>query len=105
VVLADGESPVVVLASFAARQPLQNGKRLARSPHEGPAGGQGPGMGAFDKLKNRLQMGKGRAKQDVGRATNNRSMEAEGKGDRVAGSSKQVGEQVKDAGKNIKDAF
>jgi uncharacterized protein YjbJ (UPF0337 family) len=62
-------------------------------------------MGAFDKLKNRFQMGKGHAKQDVGRATNNRSMEAEGQGDRVAGSTKQVGEQAKDAGKNVKDAF
>jgi uncharacterized protein YjbJ (UPF0337 family) len=62
-------------------------------------------MGAFDKLKNRFQMGKGRTKQDVGRATGNRSMEAEGQGDRIAGSTKQVGEQAKDAGKNIKDAF
>ena len=62
-------------------------------------------MGALDKLKNKLQMGKGRAKQDVGRTTNNRSMEAEGQGDRVAGGTKQAGEQVKDAGKDIKDAF
>jgi uncharacterized protein YjbJ (UPF0337 family) len=62
-------------------------------------------MGAFDKLKNKLQMGKGRAKQDVGRATDNHRLEAEGKGDRIGGSAKQVGEQVKDSGKNVKDAF
>jgi uncharacterized protein YjbJ (UPF0337 family) len=62
-------------------------------------------MGAMDKLKNKLQMGKGRVKQDVGRSTGNRSMEAEGQGDRAAGGTKQAGEQVKDAGKNIKDAF
>ena len=62
-------------------------------------------MGAFDKLKNKMQMGKGRAKQDVGRATGNRSMEAEGQGDRIGGSAKQGGEQVKDSGKNIKDAL
>ena len=62
-------------------------------------------MGAMDKLRNKLQMGKGRAKQDAGRATGNPRMEAEGQGDRVAGSAKQVGEQVKDSGKNVKDAF
>jgi uncharacterized protein YjbJ (UPF0337 family) len=90
-----GEIPVTVPAS----------KTTTAGGHERPEWGQGAGMGAFDKLKNRFQMGKGHAKQDVGRATNNRSMEAEGQGDRVAGSTKQVGEQVKDAGKNVKDAF
>jgi uncharacterized protein YjbJ (UPF0337 family) len=59
----------------------------------------------MDKLRNKLQMGKGRAKQDVGRATDNPRLEAEGQGDRVAGSAKQVGEQVKDSGKNVRDAF
>jgi uncharacterized protein YjbJ (UPF0337 family) len=59
----------------------------------------------MDKLKNKLQMGKGRAKQDAGRATDNPRLEAEGQGDRVAGGTKQAGEQVKDAGKNVKDAF
>ena len=62
-------------------------------------------MGAMDKLRNKMQMGKGRAKQDVGEATDNPRLEAEGQGDRVAGSAKQVGEQVKDSGKNVKDAF
>ena len=62
-------------------------------------------MGFMDKVRNRFQMGSGKAKQNVGRATGDRSMEAEGQADRVAGSTKQVGEQVKDAGKNVKDAF
>jgi len=62
-------------------------------------------MGFMDKLRNRFQMGKGQAKQNVGRATGDRSMEAEGKGDRVGGATKQVGEQVKDAGKNVRDAL
>jgi uncharacterized protein YjbJ (UPF0337 family) len=62
-------------------------------------------MGFMDKLRNKLQMGKGRAKQDVGRTVGNPRLETEGQGDRIAGSTKQVGEQVKDAGKNIRDAF
>jgi len=62
-------------------------------------------MGFMDKLRNRLTMGKGHAKQDVGRATGNPSLETEGQADRVGGATKQVGEQVKDAGKNVRDAF
>jgi uncharacterized protein YjbJ (UPF0337 family) len=62
-------------------------------------------MSFMDKLKNKLQMGKGRAKKRVGRAIGNRRLQAEGRGDRVAGAVKQVGEQVKDAGKNVRAAF
>jgi uncharacterized protein YjbJ (UPF0337 family) len=61
-------------------------------------------MGFMDKLRNKLQMGSGRAKQQAGRATGDPYLEAEGKADRVSGSVKQVGEQVKDAGRNIRDA-
>jgi uncharacterized protein YjbJ (UPF0337 family) len=60
-------------------------------------------MGFLDKMRNRMQMGRGHAKQEVGRAAGNPRLKAEG--DRVAGSVKQVGEQAKDAGKNVKDAF
>jgi uncharacterized protein YjbJ (UPF0337 family) len=67
--------------------------------------GSGDGMGAMDKLKNKLQMGKGRAKQRTGRATDDPYLEGEGRADRVEGGVKQVGEQVKDAGKNARDAF
>jgi uncharacterized protein YjbJ (UPF0337 family) len=62
-------------------------------------------MGFMDKLRNRFQMSKGKAKQDVGRATGDPYLEAEGQGDRVGGAARQVGEQVKDAGKNVRDAF
>ena len=62
-------------------------------------------MGFLDKLKNRLQMSKGRGKQDVGRATGDPYLEAKGKSERVSGAAKQVGEQAKDAGKNVRDTF
>jgi uncharacterized protein YjbJ (UPF0337 family) len=62
-------------------------------------------MGFMDKLKNRFQMGKGRAKQDVGRSTGDPYLEAEGRRDRAAGGTKQAGEQAKDAAKNVRDAF
>jgi uncharacterized protein YjbJ (UPF0337 family) len=61
-------------------------------------------MGFMDKLRNKLQMGRGRVKQQAGRATGDPYLEASGKSERVGGSVKQVGEQVKDAGKNIRDA-
>ena len=61
-------------------------------------------MGFMDKVKNKLEMGMGRAKEQAGRASGDKSMEAEGRGDRVSGSVKQVGEQLKDAAKNIKGA-
>jgi len=62
-------------------------------------------MGLMDKLRNKLQMGRGRAKQTVGRASGDPYLESRGQADRVSGSVKQVGEQAKDAGRNIKDAF
>ncbi len=54
-------------------------------------------MSAIDKIKNKVQGGKGRTKKSVGRATHDRSLEAEGKGDQVSGNLKQSGENVKDA--------
>jgi uncharacterized protein YjbJ (UPF0337 family) len=62
-------------------------------------------MGFMDKLKNRLQMGKGRAKEATGRQTHDPYLEAEGRGDRAAGGAKQVGEHAKDAAKNVKKSF
>ena len=62
-------------------------------------------MGFMDKLRNRFQMSKGRAKQHAGQAAGDPYLEAEGRADRVDGAARQVGEQVKDAGKNVKDAF
>jgi uncharacterized protein YjbJ (UPF0337 family) len=62
-------------------------------------------MGFMDKLRNKLQMGKGRAKENVGRATGDPYLETRGQGERIGGAGRQVGEQVKDAGKNARDAF
>lgn len=62
-------------------------------------------MSFLNKIKNRFQMGRGHAKQDLGRATGDPYLEAEGQKERISGSARQVTEQVKDAGKNIKDAF
>jgi uncharacterized protein YjbJ (UPF0337 family) len=61
-------------------------------------------MSFLDKIRNKLQMGRGRVKQEAGRASGDPYLQAEGKADRVSGSVKQVGEQVKDAGRNIRDA-
>lgn len=54
-------------------------------------------MSAVDKMKNKLQAGKGRTKETTGKATGDKSLEAEGKGDRVSGNLKQAGGKVKDA--------
>lgn len=54
-------------------------------------------MSALDKIKNKVQSGKGRTKKAAGRATDDRSLEAKGKGDQVSGNLKQSGENVKDA--------
>ncbi len=62
-------------------------------------------MGFMDKLKNKMQMGKGRGKREVGQATGDPYLEAKGQAERMGGASRQVGEQVKDTGKNVRDAF
>jgi uncharacterized protein YjbJ (UPF0337 family) len=62
-------------------------------------------MGLMDKLRNRLQMGRGRSKQEAGRAAGDPYLEAEGRADRMEGGVKQAGERVKDAGKDVRDAF
>lgn len=59
-------------------------------------------MGWFDKLRNRSQISRGRAKQKVGRATGNRRMRAQGLADRVSGSAKQAGQKLKGAGKDAR---
>jgi uncharacterized protein YjbJ (UPF0337 family) len=62
-------------------------------------------MSLVDKIKNRLQMGKARTKQETGRMTRDRSMEAEGRSERMGSTAKQVGEHIKDVGKDIRHAF
>jgi uncharacterized protein YjbJ (UPF0337 family) len=62
-------------------------------------------MGFMDKLRNRLQMGRGKSKQEAGRAMGDPYLEAEGRGERIEGGVRQAGERVKDAGKDVGDAF
>lgn len=62
-------------------------------------------MSFLDKLRNRLQMAKGRAKARTGRAAGDPYLATKGQGERASGAAKQVGEQAKDAGKNVRDAF
>jgi uncharacterized protein YjbJ (UPF0337 family) len=62
-------------------------------------------MGFMDKLRNKFQMGRGRAKQNVGRATGDPYLEGKGQAERAGGAARQVGEQAKDAAKNTRDAF
>ena len=54
-------------------------------------------MGFTDKLRNKLQAGKGQAKEQAGKTTGNRQQQAEGKADKAKGNLKQAGENVKDA--------
>ena len=62
-------------------------------------------MGIGNKLRNRFQMAKGRARAKRGRATGRPYLETKGQGQRVGGAARQVTEQVKDAVKNARAAF
>ncbi len=62
-------------------------------------------MGFMDKLRNRLKMGKGQAKQNVGRATGDPYLETKGQAERAAGAARQVGDPVKDACNTIRPAL
>jgi uncharacterized protein YjbJ (UPF0337 family) len=62
-------------------------------------------VGFLEKVKNRSQVSRGRAKQRAGRMTNNRRMQAEGLADRLSGSAKQIGERAKDVAKDVRRAF
>ena len=54
-------------------------------------------MGTDDKIANKAQEIKGKAKETAGRATDDEQLEAEGRADQMSGSLKQAGEKVKDA--------
>lgn len=62
-------------------------------------------MSFQNRIRNRLQITRGRAKQKLGRATGNRRMRAEGVADRVGGNVRQAGEQLKDAGNDLGRKF
>ncbi|GAA1766212.1 CsbD family protein [Nonomuraea sp. AD125B] len=62
-------------------------------------------MSTEDKISNKAQELKGRAKENLGDATGDEELRAEGRADQTEGGLKQAGEKVKDAGKKVKDAF
>jgi uncharacterized protein YjbJ (UPF0337 family) len=57
-------------------------------------------MSDADKVENKSEELKGKAKEAAGSAVGNESLEAEGKTDQAKGSAKQAGEKVKDAFKS-----
>ena len=54
-------------------------------------------MGTDDKVSNKAEELKGKAKAAVGDATDNEQWQAEGRAEQTKGSLKQAGEKVKDA--------
>jgi uncharacterized protein YjbJ (UPF0337 family) len=54
-------------------------------------------MGTDDKLSNKGEELRGKAKESVGRATGDEELEAQGRGDQAKADIKQAGEKVKDA--------
>jgi uncharacterized protein YjbJ (UPF0337 family) len=54
-------------------------------------------MGTDDKLSNKGEELRGKAKEGVGRATGDEELEAQGRGDQAKADVKQAAEKVKDA--------
>ncbi|HZK52496.1 MAG TPA: CsbD family protein [Actinomycetota bacterium] len=54
-------------------------------------------MAEGDKIKNKAEEVKGKAKESAGRHTGHEELEDEGRSDRTKGNLKQAGEKVKDA--------
>jgi uncharacterized protein YjbJ (UPF0337 family) len=54
-------------------------------------------MSGEDKLRNKGEELKGKAKEGVGKATDDEQLESEGRADRTKGNMKQAGEKAKDA--------
>lgn len=53
-------------------------------------------MSTGDKIDNKAEELKGKAKEGVGHATDDQELENQGKADQVKGNLKQAGEKVKD---------
>ena len=60
-------------------------------------------MSASDKIDNKAEELKGKAKEAAGKATNDDELTAQGKADQGKSQLKQAGEKVKDAAKNVFD--
>ncbi|MGB7448171.1 MAG: CsbD family protein [Ornithinimicrobium sp.] len=58
-------------------------------------------MGIGDKVSNKFDEAKGKAKETTGDATNNEQMQAEGTAEQSEASVKQGGEHIKDAAKDV----
>jgi uncharacterized protein YjbJ (UPF0337 family) len=54
-------------------------------------------MGTDDKIENKAEELRGKAKEKVGRATDDEDLEARGHADQTKSNLKQAGEKVKDA--------
>lgn len=57
-------------------------------------------MSNEDKIDNKIEDVKGKAKEHVGKATDDKSLENEGKADQVKSDLKGAGEKIKDAFKH-----
>ncbi len=62
-------------------------------------------MGLDDKIENKAEELKGKAKEAFGEHTGDDSVANEGRGDQASSNAKQAGEHVKDAVNDVKDAF
>jgi uncharacterized protein YjbJ (UPF0337 family) len=62
-------------------------------------------MGLDDKISNKAEEFKGRAKESAGAATGDDDLKAEGQADQASSGIKQAGEKLKDAVSDVKDAF
>ncbi|GAA4505554.1 CsbD family protein [Brevibacterium yomogidense] len=60
-------------------------------------------MGLGDKISNKAEELKGKAKEGTADAKNDSDLKAEGKADQTSAKAKQAGEEVKDAWKNATD--
>ncbi|HEY6422905.1 MAG TPA: CsbD family protein [Pseudonocardiaceae bacterium] len=58
-------------------------------------------MSLRDKIANKAEVLKGKAKETAGRVTGNQQWVVEGKLKQAKGDLKQAGEKVKDAGKSV----
>lgn len=62
-------------------------------------------MGLDDKISNKAEEFKGRAKESAGAATGDDELKHEGQADQASSGLKQAGEKLKDAVGDVKDAF
>jgi uncharacterized protein YjbJ (UPF0337 family) len=62
-------------------------------------------MGFDDKVDNKSEEVKGRAKEAAGAVTDDDELKHEGRADQTESKVKQAGENVKDAAEDVKDAL